>query len=278
MIQLGEYNTLEILRDTEPGLFLGDNEGNEVLLPNRYVPAQFNIGDQIEVFVYLDNEERIIATTTTPFIKNGEFAMLRCNEVSKYGAFLDFGLVKELFCPFKEQAFPMKKGGWYLVRCYIDEKTERLVASSKTNRFLDNTTLTVEQFEEVDLIASHPSDIGMNVIVNGKHLGLIYNDNIFQDISVGDKLKGIVKKIRPGNKLDIALGQIGYRNIEPNAKKILEELEDNSGFLALNDKSDPEVIKDILQMSKKSFKKAIGTLYKQKTILIKEDGIYLKKL
>ncbi|MDA0176756.1 MULTISPECIES: CvfB family protein [Mesoflavibacter] len=277
MIQLGEYNTLEILRDTEPGLFLGDNEGNEVLLPNRYVPAQFNIGDQIEVFVYLDNEERIIATTTTPFIKNGEFAMLRCNEVSKYGAFLDFGLVKELFCPFKEQAFPMKKGGWYLVRCYIDEKTERLVASSKTNRFLDNTTLTVEQFEEVDLIASHPSDIGMNVIVNGKHLGLIYNDNIFQDISVGDKLKGIVKKIRPGNKLDIALGQIGYRNIEPNAKKILEELEDNSGFLALNDKSDPEVIKDILQMSKKSFKKAIGTLYKQKTILIKEDGIYLKK-
>lgn len=277
MIQLGEYNTLEILRDTEPGLFLGDNEGNEVLLPNRYVPAQFNIGDQIEVFVYLDNEERIIATTTTPFIKNGEFAMLRCNEVSKYGAFLDFGLVKELFCPFKEQAFPMKKGGWYLVRCYIDEKTERLVASSKTNRFLDNTTLTVEQFEEVDLIASHPSDIGMNVIVNGKHLGLIYNDNIFQDISVGDKLKGIIKKIRPGNKLDIALGQIGYRNIEPNAKKILEELEDNSGFLALNDKSDPEVIKDILQMSKKSFKKAIGTLYKQKTILIKEDGIYLKK-
>ena len=277
MIQLGEYNTLEILRDTEPGLFLGDNEGNEVLLPNRYVPAQFNIGDQIEVFVYLDNEERIIATTTTPFIKNGEFAMLRCNEVSKYGAFLDFGLVKELFCPFKEQAFPMKKGGWYLVRCYIDEKPERLVASSKTNRFLDNTTLTVEQFEEVDLIASHPSDIGMNVIVNGKHLGLIYNDNIFQDISVGDKLKGIVKKIRPGNKLDIALGQIGYRNIEPNAKKILEELEDNSGFLALNDKSDPEVIKDILQMSKKSFKKAIGTLYKQKTILIKEDGIYLKK-
>ena len=277
MIQLGEYNTLEILRDTEPGLFLGDNEGNEVLLPNRYVPAQFNIGDQIEVFVYLDNEERIIATTTTPFIKNGEFAMLRCNEVSKYGAFLDFGLVKELFCPFKEQAFPMKKGGWYLVRCYIDEKTERLVASSKTNRFLDNTTLTVEQFEEVDLIASHPSDIGMKVIVNGKHLGLIYNDNIFQDISVGDKLKGIVKKIRPGNKLDIALGQIGYRNIEPNAKKILEELEDNSGFLALNDKSDPEVIKDILQMSKKSFKKAIGTLYKQKTILIKEDGIYLKK-
>ena len=129
--------------------------------------------------------------------------MLRCNEVSKYGAFLDFGLVKELFCPFKEQAFPMKKGGWYLVRCYIDEKTERLVASSKTNRFLDNTNLTVEQFEEVDLIASHPSDIGMNVIVNNIHSGLIYKDNIYQDISVGDKLKGIVKKIRVIQKIGL---------------------------------------------------------------------------
>ncbi|WP_417556881.1 S1 RNA-binding domain-containing protein [Mesoflavibacter zeaxanthinifaciens] len=277
MIQLGEYNTLEILRDTQPGLFLGDSEGNEVLLPNRYVPEHFEIGDKIEVFVYLDNEERIIATTTKPYIKNGEFAMLRCNEVSKYGAFLDFGLVKELFCPFKEQAFPMKKGGWYLVRCYIDEKTERLVASSKTNRFLDNTNLTVEQFEEVDLIASHPSDIGMNVIVNNIHSGLIYKDNIYQDISVGDKLKGIVKKIRPGNKLDIALGQIGYRSIEPNADKILEELKDNSGFLPYNDKSNPEDIKDALEMSKKSFKKAIGTLYKQKLILIKEDGIHLNQ-
>jgi len=276
MIQIGEYNTLEILRDTQPGLFLGDNKGNEVLLPNRYVPQHFEIGDKIEVFVYLDNEERIIATTTKPYIKNGEFAMLRCNEVSKYGAFLDFGLVKELFCPFKEQAFAMKKGGWYLVRCYIDEKTERLVASSKTNRFLDNSNLTVEQFEEVDLIASHPSDIGMNVIVNGVHSGLIYKDNIYQDISVGDKLKGIVKKIRPGNKLDIALGQIGYRSIEPNADKILEELKDNSGFLPLNDKSTPNEIKDALEMSKKSFKKAIGNLYKQKLILIKEEGIYLK--
>ncbi|MGB6268011.1 MAG: S1-like domain-containing RNA-binding protein [Olleya sp.] len=277
MIQIGEYNTLEILRDTEPGLFLGDAENNEVLLPNRYVPEHFEIGDTLDVFVYLDNEERIIATTTEPYIKRGEFAMLRCNAVSKFGAFLDFGLVKELFCPFKEQAFPMKKGGWYLVHCYLDEITERLVASSKTNRFLDNKVLTVEEFEEVDIIVSHPSDLGMNVIVNNSHSGLIYKDNIFQDISVGDKLKGTVKKIRPGNKLDISLGQIGYRNIEPNADKIMQELEDNSGYLALTDKSNPELIKDQLQMSKKTFKKAIGTLYKQKLIDIKEDGIYLKK-
>ena len=277
MIHIGEYNSLTILRDTEPGLFLGDNEDNEVLLPNRYVPASFEIGDSIEVFVYLDNEERLVAVTDKPYIKRGDFAVLRCNAVTKMGAFLDWGMVKELFCPFKEQAIKMKKGGWYLVYCYLDEKTDRLVASSKTNRFLDNKELTVKQFDEVDLIVSHPSEIGMNVIVNKKHLGLIYNDNIFQDISVGDRLKGIVKKIRPGNKLDIALGQIGYRNIEPNAELILKELEDNSGYLDLSDKSDPEDIKRILQMSKKSFKKAIGSLYKQKLIVIKEDGIYLKK-
>jgi len=276
MIQIGEFNTLEILRDTEPGLFLGDADNNEVLLPNRYVPEHFEIGDDIEVFIYLDNEERMIATTDEPYIIKGEFAMLRCNAVSKIGAFLDFGLVKELFCPFKEQAFPMKKGGWYLVHCYLDEVTERLVASSKTNRFLDNKELTVDQFDQVDLIVSHPSDLGMNVIVNNKHIGLIYKDNIFQDISVGDHLKGIVKKVRPGNKLDISLGDIGYRNIEPNADKIMQELTDGNGFLALTDKSNPEAIKDQLQMSKKTFKKAIGTLYKQKLIDLKPDGIYLK--
>ena len=277
MIQIGEFNTLEILRDTEPGLFLGDADNNEVLLPNRYVPEHFEIGDKIEVFVYLDNDERIIATTTEPFIINGEFAVLRCNEVSNFGAFLDFGLVKELFCPFKEQAFPMKKGGWYLVRCYLDDVTERLVASSKTNQFLDNKELTVAQFDQVDIIVSHPSDLGMNVIVNNIHTGLIYKDSIFQDLSVGDKLKGIVKKVRPGNKLDIGLGEIGYRNIEPNADKIMQELTDNNGFLAVTDKSSPEKIKDLLQMSKKTFKKAIGTLYKQKLVELKADGIYLKK-
>ena len=277
MIDIGEYNTLEILRDTEPGLFLGDEEDNEVLLPNRYVPKAFEIGDRLEVFVYLDNEERLVAVTDKPYIKKGEFAVLRCNAVTKFGAFLDWGLVKELFCPFKEQAFPMKKGQWYLVYCYIDDKTERLVASSKTLQFLDNSNLELNQFDDVDIIVSHPSELGMNVIVNKKHLGLIYHDDIFQDLSIGDTLKGIVKKIRPGNKLDISLGQIGYRNIEPNAQKILEELEDNSGFIPLHDKSSPEAIKARLQMSKKSFKKAIGSLYKQKQIAIKPDGIYLIK-
>jgi predicted RNA-binding protein (virulence factor B family) len=277
MINIGEYNVLEILREKEPGLFLGDDEGNEVLLPNRYKPESFKIYDKLDVFVYLDNEERLVAVTDKPFITKGEFALLRCNAVTKIGAFLDWGMMKELFCPFKEQAYKMVKGGWYLVYCYLDEETNRLVASSKTNHFLDNKVLTVSEFDEVDLIVSHPSELGMNVIVNKKHLGLIYKDNIFKDLSVGDKLKGVVKKIRPGNKLDISLGQIGYRNIEPNAQRILDELEDNSGFLPLTDKSDPEAIKSHLQMSKKSFKKAVGSLYKQRSIEIKEDGIYLTK-
>jgi len=273
MIQIGEFHKLEILRDTEPGLFLGNEEGDEVLLPNRYVPEAFEIGDKLSVFIYLDNQERIIATTEEPHIIKGEFAMLRCNEVTKHGAFLDWGLVKELFCPFKEQAFPMKKGGWYLVHCYMDEISERLVASSKTKRFLNNKELTVKQFDEVEITVSHPSDLGMNVIVNDKHTGLIYKDDIFQDLQVGDHLNAIVKKIRPGNKIDITLGQIGYRNIEPNAKKILEYLDDNSGFIPLNDKSSPEAIKDALEMSKKTFKKAIGSLYKAKQIVIEKDGI-----
>ena len=277
MIQLGVYSTLTILRDTEPGLFLGDADNNEVLLPNRYVPEDFEIGGSVTVFVYLDNEERPVATTDKPYITKGDFALLRCNQVTKYGAFLDWGLVKQLFCPFKEQAFKMKAGGWYLVHCYLDEETDRLVASSKTNRFLDNKELTVKKFDEVDVIISHPSDFGMNVIVNKTHLGMVYKDDIYKDISVGDRLKGVVKKVRPDNKLDITLRQIGYKSIEPNAQIILDMLTDHDGYLPLNDKSDPEVIKTELQMSKKNFKKAIGSLYKNRTITIKEDGIYLIK-
>lgn len=277
MIHIGDYNTLEIIRETEQGLYIADEEGNEVLLPNRYVPKSFKIWDKLDVFVYLDNEERPVAVTDKPYIKVNEFAMLRCNQVTQHGAFLDWGLLKELFCPFKEQAFKMKAGSWYLVYCYLDKETGRLVASSKTNRFLDNKRLTVKQFEEVDLIVSHPSEIGMNVIVNEKHSGLIFKDDIFKDLSIGDRLKGYVKKIRPDNKLDIVLGQIGYRNIEPSAETLMQELEDNDGFLNLTDKSDPEDIKEILQMSKKSFKKAVGTLYKKRLIEIREDGIYLLK-
>ena len=276
MIEIGRYNALRILRDTDPGLFLRDSEDNEVLLPNRYVPDAFEIDDVLEVFVYLDNEERLVAVTDAPYIQKGEFALLRCNAVNEFGAFLDWGLVKELFCPFKEQAFKMKKGGWYLVHCYLDEKTDRLVASTKTNRFLDNSELSVQLYDEVDLIVSHPSELGMNVIVNNCHLGLIFKDAIFKDLSIGDRLKGIVKKIRPGNKIDVSLQKMGYRNIEPTAKALLDIITDHNGFLNVTDKSAPEAIKSVAQMSKKSFKKAVGALYKKRLIRLESDGIYLK--
>ncbi|MBT8287844.1 MAG: GntR family transcriptional regulator [Flavobacteriaceae bacterium] len=276
MIEIGKYNELKILRKREPGLFLGDEDGGEVLLPNRYVPSEYTEGDMLKVFVYLDNEERPVATTDTPLITPGDFAVLRCNQVNKFGAFLDFGLVKELFCPFKEQAFRMKAGQWYLVYCYLDEDSGRLVASSKTNRFLSNENLTVKTFDTVDIIISHPAEIGMNVIVNKKHLGLIHERDIYRQLNVGDEFKGIVKKVRPDNKLDIVLDQIGYKSIEPNADRVMELLKKNDGYLNLNDKSSPETIKDKLQMSKKSFKKAIGHLYKAKLIAIEEDGISLK--
>jgi predicted RNA-binding protein (virulence factor B family) len=275
MINIGEYNTLAIIREAQQGLYIADDEGNEVLLPNRYVPENFKIWEQIEVFVYLDNEERPVATTEQPFIKKDNFAMLRCNEVTKHGAFLDWGLLKELFCPFKEQVVQMRAGQWYLVHCYLDETTGRLVASSRTNRFLDNSSLNLQKFDEVDLIISHPSEIGMNVIVNEKHTGLIFKDDIFQQLNIGDRLKGYIKNVRPDNKLDIALGKIGYRNIEPNAQTILDTLKFHDGFLPLSDKSSPEDIKKHLEMSKKNFKKAAGNLYKQKLIDIKPDGLYL---
>ena len=276
MIQIGEYHNLKIERLTDYGLFLENEEGNEVLLPNKYMPENYEFGDMIRVFVYLDHEERPVATNLTPYIKLDEFATLKCVEVSKFGAFMDWGLEKHLFVPFKEQPAPFISGYSYLVFCYLDEETERLVASAKVHAFLDNSNVELEPFEEVDLIVSNKTDLGFNVIVNKIHLGLIYHDDIFKPIKVGDRIKGIVKKVRSDNKLDIGLEKPGYRSIEPNAQKIHDKLKAEDGYLNLTDKSDPDLIKEKLQMSKKSFKKAIGSLYKDRQIDIKEDGIYLK--
>lgn len=276
MIKLGEYNTLTILRETEPGLYLGDEEENVVLLPHKYKPEEYEIDDKLKVFVYLDNEERPIATTLDPFLQLNTFGYLHCSAVTEYGAFMDWGLEKQLFVPFKEQARPMKQGSWYIVYLYLDEKTNRLVGSSKTNHFLQNDTLTVVPYEEVEILVTHITEKGANAIINGVHKGLIYIEDIFEDIRSGDKIKAFVKNIREDNKIDLVLQRIGYRSIEPNANYIREELEAAGGFLALHDKSDPDTIKNLLGMSKKSFKKAIGTLYKDKQIVIKEDGIELK--
>jgi predicted RNA-binding protein (virulence factor B family) len=277
MIAIGKYNTLTILRDTKVGLFLGNgNEAEDILLPNKYVPNQFEIGDELTVFVYLDHEERPVATTLEPYILLNEFALLRVNYVNQVGAFMDWGMEKDILVPFKEQARPMEKGKRYLVYLYMDEKTNRLVASSKTNQFLNNDHLTVEKGEEVDLIVSHITEIGINVIINEQHKGLVYKDEVYDDaIRTGDRMIGYIKTIRPDNKIDVSLQKLSFENIEPNAQKILDELKASRGFLRLHDNSHPEDIKTVLKMSKKTFKKAIGTLYKDKLIAIKEDGIYL---
>lgn len=273
-MEIGHYNTLKIDRETKVGLFLTDGK-DDVLLPLKYVPKQYQIGEELTVFVYLDHEERPVATTLEPYILLNEFGLLRVNFVNKFGAFLDWGLEKDIFVPFKEQARPMEKGKRYLVYTYIDEKTNRIVASSKTNQFLSNENLTVAEGDEVDLIISHITDVGINVIINDQHKGLLYKDQVYDNIRIGDRMTGYIKAIRPDHKIDVSLQKIGYQNIEPSAKMILEELKASRGYLRLNDNSHPEDIKTILKMSKKTFKKAIGSLYKDKLIQIKDDGIYL---
>ena len=274
-MKIGQFNTLTINRDTQVGLFLTDGK-EDVLLPNKYVPKVFEIGEEITVFVYLDHEERPVATTLVPYIFLNEFALLRVNYVNQVGAFMDWGMEKDILVPFKEQARPMEKGKRYLVYLYMDEKTNRLVASSKTNQFLNNEDLSVEKGEEVDLIISHITEIGINVIINQKHKGLVYKDEVYDDaIRTGDKMKGYIKTIRPDGKIDVSLRILGFENIEPNSEIILNELRASRGFLRLNDNSNPEDIKTVLKMSKKTFKKAIGLLYKEKLIEIKDDGIYL---
>ena len=279
MLHIGQHNTLTILRDTKVGLFLGNgNEVDDVLLPNKYVPKVFEIGEEITVFIYLDHEERPVATTLVPYIFLNEFALLRVNFTNQIGAFMDWGMEKDILVPFKEQARPMEKGKRYLVYLYLDEKSNRLVASSKTNQFLDNENITVQNGDEVDLIISHITDIGINVIINQIHKGLVYNDEVYDDsIRTGDRMIGYIKNVREDGKIDVSLQKLGYQNIEPNSELILDELRASKGFLRLNDNSSPEDIKTVLKMSKKTFKKAIGLLYKEKLIEIKDDGIYLVK-
>lgn len=276
MIQIGTDNTLKIARNTSVGLYLTDGE-TDILLPNKYIPKKWEIGEEIIVFVYLDQEERPVATTLEPYIYLHEFALLRVNYTNKFGAFLDMGLEKDLFVPFKEQARPMQDGKWYLVYMYLDEKTNRLVGSSRLNQFLDNKEVTVQEGEEVDLVVSHITDLGINVIINEKHKGLLYKNEVFEDLRTGDRIIGYIKTIRPDGKIDVVRHPVGFDGVLKSAAVILEELERNNGFLGLHDQSHPEDIKTVLNMSKKNFKKAIGNLYKQQKILIKEDGIYLLK-
>ena len=274
MLKIGEYHTLKIDRETKVGLFLV-NETDDVLLPNKYVPNDYKIGDDLTVFVYLDHEERPVATTLKPFITLNSFAVLKVNYINKFGAFLNWGMEKDLFVPFKEQARPMEKDKRYIVTMYLDKQTGRLAASSKINQFLDKEPLDVEVGQEVDLMISHITEIGINVIINGKFRGLAYQNEVFETVSPGYKTKGYIKTIRPDGKIDVSFQKQGFEAIDDFSQQVLEALKQNDGVLRLNDNSHPEEIKSVLKMSKKTFKKAIGSLYKQKLIDINNEGIQL---
>ena len=275
MIELGRINNLEILRDTSVGLFLGDEEDNDVLLPNKYVPTTYEIGEKIKVFCYLDYDERPVATTLEPDIMLGEFRLLQVAEINEFGAFMEWGLEKHLLVPFREQRVKMKEGQWYVVHCYLDERSGRLVASNKLDKFLSNDNVDLKEWEQVDLVVTRQTDLGWEVIVNERHKGLVYFNEVFKPINIGDVIPGCVKTIRKDNKLDISLQPLGAKVLEPAAKKIYEVLIENGGFLGLHDKSAPEEIRDVFQMSKKTFKKGLGTLYKDRKINIESDGITL---
>lgn len=277
MIQIGQYNTLKVARETKSGLYLADEEGQEVLLPGKYIPKDIKTGDEIAVFIYKDSEDRLVATTQQPKITLHQFAYLQVNAVNPYAAFLDWGLEKDLFVPYREQPEKMVQGKFYLVYLYLDEKTDRLVASGNVGRYLNNEELTVEVGQEVDVLIWEPTDLGFNVIVNNLHKGLIYHNELFAPVKPGDVRKGYIKKIREENRIDVQLQKSGYDNIEPNAGKILTQLKAQGGFLPLTDNSAPEDITNQLEMSKKTFKKAIGLLYKQQIIRLADDGIYLNE-
>ena len=277
MIRVGEINNLRVLRGTSVGMYLGDEEDNDVLLPNKYIPDGLIVGDFIDVFIYRDSEDRIIATTLQPKINLNEFACLRVSAVSHFGAFIDWGLEKDLLVPFREQNKKLEVGDWAIIYLYLDQETERLVGSCKVNKYLEKENIDLKVGQEVDLLIFEKTDMGLNAVINNRYKGLLYQNEIFQRVAWGDNLKGYIKNIREDNRIDLSLQKQGYVNVEPNSQKILEKLKENEGFLPLNDKSESIDIMSMLEMSKKTFKKAVGALYKQKLITIEDDGIRLEK-
>lgn len=274
MIEIGRSNELRILRNTSVGLYLGDESGEEVLLPNKYCPEKFELQDKIEVFVYHDHEERKVATKIKPKILLNEFELLQVTAVTNVGAFMDWGLEKDLLVPFREQRHKMQEGKWYIVYLDVDRKTDRLYASNRIDDILQNRVLTVERGEEVSLFVFQKTDLGFSVIVNNIHKGLLFRNEIFKELNIGDKIIGFVKNIREDNKLDISIQRIGYENFNDcNSELIFHKLVENEGFLTVTDKSSPEEIRRQFGISKKAFKKSIGALYKQRKITILPEGI-----
>ena len=276
MVLLGQYNTLPVLKLVDFGLYLDGGDGLEILMPKRYVPEGTKEDDELRVFVYQDSEARLIATNEHPYATVGQFASLRINSVNQVGAFADWGTSKELLIPHREQNQRMEEGRRYLVHIYIDQLSGRIVGTAKLDKYLDNVPPTYEPNQEVEVIVWKPTPMGWKVIINHQHTGLLYKNQIFQELHTGERLRAWVRSVREDDKIDLSLQPLGYRQmIDPAEATILKALHNHNGFMPLTDHSTPELIAYELQMSKKTFKKAIGALYKQQRIAILPDGITL---
>ncbi|MGM9697832.1 MAG: S1 RNA-binding domain-containing protein [Prevotella sp.] len=274
-IRLGDYNLMQVVKEVDFGMYLDGGVEGEILLPTRYVPDGLKVGDAILVFVYLDQDERPVATTLQPLAKVGDFACLEVAWVNEYGAFLNWGLMKDLFCPFREQKKRMEIGQKYIVHVGIDEESYRMVASAKVEHFLSREMPQYRHGSEVELLVWQKTELGFKVIVDNKFAGLVYEDQVFRPLTTGDRLKGYVDRVRPDGKIDVTIQPTGRRNTEEFSEVLLEYLKNNNGRCDLGDKSPAELISDRFKVSKKTFKKAVGDLYKRRLIQIKEDGLEL---
>lgn len=281
MIQVGQYNTLRVVKEVDFGIYLDGGEAGEILLPAKYVPEGTAVDDEIEVFVYHDSEDRLIATTEEPYIMVGEFAFLETKTVNRIGAFLDWGITaKDLLVPYVEQRATMREGGVYLVYAYIDELTGRIAASSKVDKFLDNTPPQYTQNQEVEILVVQETALGYKVIVENRHWGIVYKNEIFKPIEPGDFLTAYIKKVRDDEKLDVSLQPVGYEHAIGDGaltERIMTELQRAGGTLPYGDKTDADVIARTFGCSKKNFKKALGALYKAHRIEIAPNSIKIAK-
>ena len=271
----GTWNNLEVIKEVDFGVYLDGKNLGEVLLPKRYVPEGLKPGDTINVFIYHDSDSRPIATTDVPKGVVGDIVGLRCVAINAQGAFLDWGLMKDLFVPKSQMIFPMTEGNQYIVAIYVDEQTGRAAATERFAQLLTNDPLTIKVNDAVKLIIQKQTDLGYNVIINSRHTGLLHFSDVFRELETGDTLDGFVKNIRPDGKIDVAAGSRGYARVSPEGEKIMEMLRDNNGYLPYNDKSDPDMIYAFFGMSKKTFKMALGGLYKESRIAFAKEGIQL---
>lgn len=275
-IKLGEYNLLEVVKEVDFGVYLDGSEDGEILLPTRYVPQGCKPGDVLNVFIYLDMDERLVATTLQPYVKVGEFACLEVAWVNQYGAFLDWGLMKDLFVPFREQKMKMLKGNSYVVHVHLDEDSYRIVASAKVEKYLSKDMPEYNAGDEVGILVWQKTDLGYKVIVDNNFGGMIFKNEIFTDVRIGMNMKAYIKQVRPDGKIDLELQKGGVKKVEDFADTLLEYIRSNGGSAPLNDKTDADVIYNTFGVSKKTFKKAVGDLYKKRLIVLEgEQGIRL---